>query len=233
VSPLPCNFSRRVASLPGLSLIDYPGRVAALVFFQGCNFRCPYCHNHALLKQGTGERDEDVMDRLRRMKGLADALAVTGGEPTWGEGLVPFLERVCDMGYHVKLDTNGSAPNLLEQLLDRGLVEYLAMDLKHTPGKYREACGVDVPLDDIRRSVEIIMNKTPVYEFRTTLVPGMHTADDIAEIIRSFSLDQSQSYALQQYVPREGTLFPAWNSREWDEITAPFRSVENIGVREA
>ena len=232
MSPLPCSFSHRIASPPGLSLIDYPGKVAVLVFFRGCNFRCPYCHNHTLLELGEGEDDDAVTAKLLEMKRLADALVVTGGEPTWGEGLLPFIETACDMGYNVKLDTNGSAPDHLEELLGRGLVSYVAMDLKHTPEKYREACGVSVDTGLIRRSAELILKNAPEYEFRTTLVPGMHTADDVAEIIRSFSLEKSRRYVLQQYVPREGTGFPAWTRRDWTEITAPFRGVRHIEIRE-
>lgn len=230
--PLSCNFLGRIASPPGISLIDYPGRVAALVFFQGCNFRCPYCHNHSLITAGPGESDEDVFSRLREMRRLADALVITGGEPTWGEGLIPFIEKAAGLGYQVKLDTNGSRPGLLEELLDRSRLAYVAMDLKHTPEKYPEACGVQADLDDIRRSVEIIREKAPAYEFRTTLVPGMHTAEDVSEIIRSFSLGEGTPYFLQKYIPREGTVFPAWGLKEWQEMTAVFRPLAHIGIRE-
>ena len=232
MSPLSCRFSDRIASLPGISLIDYPGRVAALAFFQGCNFRCPYCHNRSLLKMGKGERDEDVMDRLSKMRGLADALVITGGEPTWGKGLLPFIKMVRDMGYRVKLDTNGSNPDLLEKLLEEGEAEYIAMDLKHTPERYQEACGTSVDLTKIRRSVDLIMKMAPVYEFRTTLVPGLHTAEDVSGIIRSFSMNKSRRYFLQKYIPREGTIFPAWSRKGWEEITAPFRPLHNIEIRE-
>jgi len=184
-----------------LTLIDYPGRVAATVFTFGCNFRCGFCHNYDLM----GDQDEKVMpvrekeffDFLDSRVGKLDGVCVTGGEPTLQGDLIGFIEKIKEKDFLVKLDTNGSNPEMLETLLKRGLVDYVAMDIKAPLQKYAAVAGLPgLDLEKIKNSVKLV-KKAPEYEFRTTVVHGLHTKEDLLEIIDW--LKGSRKYFLQQY----------------------------------
>ncbi|MBP5231028.1 MAG: anaerobic ribonucleoside-triphosphate reductase activating protein [Clostridia bacterium] len=171
-----------------MTLLDYPGRVACTLFTAGCNFRCPFCHNAALV---TEIRPEDRLDEseilafLARRKGLLEGVAVTGGEPLLQPGIEDFLARIRDLGYPVKLDTNGSFPERLASVAERGLVNYVAMDLKNRPEKYALTAGVpDLDLSPIRESAAFLMSTNALedYEFRTTVVKEFHTVPDISAV---------------------------------------------------
>lgn len=188
-----------------LTLIDYPGKVATVVFTIGCNFRCSFCHNPDLIKPTPemitiGKQNEKIFfDFLKKRKGLLDGVCVTGGEPTVQPGLLPFLERIRSMGFLVKLDTNGLRPEVLKEILRRKLADHIAMDIKHAPQKYASAMGVDVDMEKIRESVELIQKSGLDYEFRTTVVPGIHTEEDfeaIGQWIRG-----TKHYYLQPFRP--------------------------------
>ena len=182
----------RIQGLQKLTLLDYPGRTACTVFLSGCNFRCPWCHNSALV---TGEIETLPIagicaDIARRAKFL-DGVCVSGGEPTLWAGLIPFIEEIRKLGLPVKLDTNGSNPGVVEKLLDRGFVEHVAMDVKAPldAASYMKVTGVDSEIGDIKKSIEIIRHKAPSYEFRTTFVPPLMTAADLHAIRESLSDD--------------------------------------------
>jgi len=195
----------RIAGFRKLSLLDYPEKLCATVFTPGCNFRCPFCHNASLVReQKPGVRfqdeldEEEVLSFLEKRAGLLDGVCVTGGEPLLWPDLEEFISRVKALGFPVKLDTNGSFPERLEALLDRGLVDYVAMDIKNSLPNYRRTIGVDCfDASRIERSVNLLREGKAEYEFRTTLARELHDAESIAEIGRW--LDGSPVYSLQAF----------------------------------
>ncbi|EEX48179.1 MULTISPECIES: anaerobic ribonucleoside-triphosphate reductase activating protein [Jonquetella] len=169
-----------IGGLQRTSLIDYPGLVAATVFTLGCNFRCPWCHNGPLVDQSSDLLDEeDFFSFLASRKRLLDGVVVTGGEPTIHRDLPEFILRIKDMGLKVKLDTNGSHPAMMADLIDKKLVDYIAMDVKAAPSAYRLAAGTTVQLETLRQAIE--QTRRLPHEFRLTLVPGIHTVDSMDE----------------------------------------------------
>lgn len=208
----------RVGAFSPLSLSDDPGRVSALVFVVGCNLRCPYCHNQELVlpelaAQSPTVAAEAVLAKLRERNGFLDGVVVSGGEPTLQPDLGSFLASVREAGLRVKLDTNGSRPEVLAALLGRGLVDYVAMDVKAPPARYAEFVGVPVDLGALEESMRTIRDHGVDYEFRTTVAPGLGEDDlvAIAEWIRG-----ARRYVLQPFrVPKEKHLIdPSWESRE-------------------
>ncbi|HNY64433.1 MAG TPA: anaerobic ribonucleoside-triphosphate reductase activating protein [Deltaproteobacteria bacterium] len=184
------------------SLIDYPGRVCAVVFTMGCNFRCPYCHNPELV-DGSLPPDlfpiEEVMSFLETRVGKLDAVSITGGEPCLQADLIPFMRRVRDLGFLVKLDTNGSRPDVLAQVIEEGLADYLAMDIKAPLGKYPLTAGKEGAGEHIKESIGMIMGSPVPYEFRTTLVDRLLRPSDILEI--GGMIKGARRYVLQRFVP--------------------------------
>ena len=186
-----------------LTLLDYPGKVACTIFTGGCNFRCPFCHNASLATRA-GEVDtipeEEVFSLLRKRKGIHDGVCITGGEPLlFGDELYEFISKIKEMGYAVKLDTNGSFPDKLKILLDAGLLDKVAMDIKNSPEKYGATAGVkDFDISPIFRSVELIKNSGIDYEFRTTVVKELHEASDFESIGKM--IEGAKAYFLQSFV---------------------------------
>jgi pyruvate formate lyase activating enzyme len=170
-----------IAAYQPFSLSDFPGKMTAVVFTQGCNFRCSYCHNPALLPF-TGSSSaavEEVLQFLEKRKGKLQGLVITGGEPTLQTGLIPFIKRVKELGCEVKLDTNGSRPGVLEELLKTGLINYAAMDIKAPLEKYAEVARVPIQQDRITRSIRLLMESGIAYEFRTTVAKNLLSPRDI------------------------------------------------------
>ena len=169
-----------------LTLLDYPERVACTVFTGGCNLRCPFCHNAGLVKTPflQASAENDVLEYLVGRRGLLDGVCVTGGEPLLQPDLEKFLQRLKDMGYAVKLDTNGSLPEKLCTLLRSGLVDYVAMDVKSSPEGYARATGSELDSAVFAKSAELIRSSGVAYEFRTTAVKGIHTLADFEQIGR-------------------------------------------------
>jgi len=189
----------KIGGFQRFSLIDYPGKISAIIFTQGCNFRCPYCHNPELVdpKLFTSALDEDlIFSFLRKRVGKLDGVVITGGEPLLQHDLIEFIKKVKEMGYLVKLDTNGSYPEKLERLLD--LIDYIAMDIKAPLEKYHDVVRADVCTEKIMESITMILNGNIDYEFRTTVVKDLLTEDDlicIAKLIRG-----AKRYVLQKFV---------------------------------
>ncbi len=188
-----------ISGLQKLTLLDYPGKTAAIVFTYGCNFRCPFCHNALLVTEKMQDviSEEEVFAFLRKRVGLLDAVCITGGEPTLQKDLKQFIIKVKDMGYAVKLDTNGTNPALLDELLSEGLLDYVAMDIKNSPEKYSLTAGADVDFNNILKSIELIKSKAPDCEFRTTVTKELHTEDDIRRI--ALTVGKSNKYFIQQF----------------------------------
>jgi len=209
----------RIGGLQKTSLIDFPGHIAAVIFTQGCNMRCPYCHNPSLVlpKEFEAPLDEAALfDFLQRRSKQLDGVVISGGEPTIHRDLPDFIRRVRSMGYAMKLDTNGSSPFALAALLEEGLLDFVAMDLKGEPENYGDYCGAPIPEDSIRASIEMILKSGIAHEFRTTAVPGLHTLEKLkalADIVRG-----ADCFAIQAFRP--GTcLDPDYCSMERFDMT--------------
>lgn len=211
-----------------LSLVDFPGRVACTLFTGGCNLRCPYCHNSELL-EGDMPRVElqEVLDYLDKRQGILDGVVVSGGEPCMQPGLLEFLAVLKDRDLLVKLDTNGCYPEVLQQALERGLVDYVAMDLKNSPEEYALTTGADsVPLEKIRESVEQLLTHKIPFELRTTVVVQLHSKHSF-EKMRDFLLPlvaktgkKIPDFYLQAFKDRETVPFAGFSAPDRNTLEA-------------
>ena len=191
------------------SLVDFPGRIAASLFSGGCNFRCPNCHNADLVlypNQLPDLAEDEIWTFLEQRRGVLDGVVLSGGEPTLQPDLSAFVARLHQLGFSVKLDTNGYLPDLLEKAIADRTLDYVAMDVKAPMNKYAEATGTEIDTARIVRSIDLLLGSEIEYEFRTTVVPGILDEDDIVRI--GEQIDGAHSYYLQQFVPRN-TLDPA------------------------
>ena len=190
----------RIAGLQPVSLCDYPGKVAAVVFTQGCNLRCPFCHNGGLIPvEGQGLiPQEEVLKTLRSRSGLLDGVVISGGEPTLQSDLPVFIHQVRDLGLSVKLDTNGTRPEVIEALLANRLLDFIAMDVKAPFEKYPLLAGVDVPTTQIKASMGLVAASGVDHEFRTTFVRPLLADDDLEQIRRS--LPPSSRHKVQDFI---------------------------------
>ena len=185
------------------SLVDYPGKVSAVIFTGGCNLRCGYCHNPDLaLNSPALEKIEDseVISFLEMRKGLLDGITISGGEPAMDRGLISFLEKVKPLGLSVKLDTNGFFPRVVSECIEKKLIDYAAVDVKTSPGKYPALTAKDVSFNEVLATLEILKNSSIDYEIRTTCVPGFAEIEDIIKI--GEAVVRVKKYYLQQFVNR-------------------------------
>ena len=189
----------KINGLLKLTLLDFPGHTACTVFFGGCNFRCPFCHN-ATLVRGEGENitKEEFFKFLSKRQGLLDGVCITGGEPLLQRDIADFMRIIKEMGFEVKLDTNGSFPEKLKELCEAGLVDYVAMDIKSNLEGYSRAAGASVNTEKIRESVEFLVGGTVDYEFRTTVAKGAVLLSDMEGIGELIS--GAKRYFLQGFV---------------------------------
>ena len=190
----------RLGGLQKMTLLDFPGHVACTVFTVGCNFRCPFCHNSSLVVSPEVPElsQDDFFAFLQKRRGLLDGVAITGGEPLLHPDMPTFLRRIRDLGYAVKLDTNGAFPDRLEAILAEGLADYVAMDIKNSREKYERTAGVTGILPKVERSADLLRaGKTP-FEFRTTLVDELHEPEDFAAIGRWIA--GAERYFIQGFV---------------------------------
>lgn len=187
------------------SLIDYPGKISAIIFTQGCNFRCPYCHNPELGVNFRGKatstfyQSDSVLQFLKTRKGKLDGVVITGGEPTLHKGLPEFITEIKTIGFDVKLDTNGTNPQMLQYLISKNLVDYVAMDIKAPLEKYQEIVCCNVDVENIKKSIEILKTSGIDYEFRTTVVKAQLTLEDFKEI--GELINDCSKYYLQRFLP--------------------------------
>ncbi|MGD8780691.1 MAG: anaerobic ribonucleoside-triphosphate reductase activating protein [Ignavibacteria bacterium] len=175
----------KIAGFQKVSLIDYPGKISTVIFTQGCNFRCGYCHNPQLVLPELFEQaiDEQIIfDYLSERKGKIEGVVITGGEPTIHKDLPGFIYKVKQKGFLVKLDTNGSNPQMLKSLLEGNMIDFVAMDVKTTLSKYNNVSGVEISEEKLRMSINLIKNSSVEKQFRITLIRGIHERKDLSEI---------------------------------------------------
>lgn len=173
-----------IAGINKSTLLDYPGRVSAAIFTGGCNLRCLFCQNSSLVEGLIPEiREEDVLDFLEKRKKVLSGVCISGGEPTLQPDLADFIREIRSLGYPIKLDTNGTKPEVLGKLAEEGLVDYIALDIKTSKEKYRELCNVDIDVDKVGESIELLKKGSfPDYEFRTTVVAEYFDRDDAVKV---------------------------------------------------
>jgi len=212
-----------INGLQKISLLDYPEKTAATIFFAGCNFRCPFCHNGDLvLNPNNAEKidEEEILGFLKTRIGLLDGVCITGGEPLIQKDLLSFVKKVKELEFLVKIDTNGSFPGRLKELIDSGLIDYIAMDIKNSKEKYGMTAGIpnimheDI-LNKVSESVGIIKASKINYEFRTTVTKELHELSDMEEIGKW--LNGSKKYVIQNYVDSDKTIKMGYSSqsKEW------------------
>jgi pyruvate formate lyase activating enzyme len=187
----------KIGGLQKTSLLDYPDNISAIIWTSGCNFRCPFCYNKDLVL-GTGIRisEDEVFSFLEKRRGTLDGVVITGGEPLMHPDIVEFVQKIKKLGFLVKVDTNGSFPEKLRELLEKRLVDYVAMDVKAPKKKYTQLSGMKCDIDRIDESITVIKTMAPQYEFRTTVAPGLLTKEDIVEIAKW--IEGATQYYLQQ-----------------------------------
>ena len=192
----------KISGLQKLTLLDFPGKTAATIFTGGCNMRCPFCHNALLVTELSDADDfseEEVLSYLKKRKGILDGVCITGGEPLLQKDIASFIGKIKELGLSVKLDTNGSYPDKLKSLVEAGLIDYIAMDIKNSKEKYSETVGIkDFDIASVSESISYIMSCGIDYEFRTTIVRELHEIQDIEKI--GEWIKGAKRYFLQNFV---------------------------------
>ncbi len=208
-----------IAGLQRTTLIDYPGKLACVVFLAGCNFRCPWCYSSELvlplkIVSQPKMEEKEFFDFLRERQGLLEGVVICGGEPTINKDLPQFIEKIKKLGFFIKLDTNGSNPKILQDLADLKLIDYVAMDIKISPDSqvYKDLMTEGVTIDNIKESVEFLKNGKLDFEFRTTVVNTVHTKDDFVKIAKWIG-GTNVKYYLQNF-RAEKTIDPAFEKIE-------------------
>ena len=212
----------RILGFQKLTLLDYPGKVACTIFVGGCNFRCPFCHNADLVINPHQQEDisqETVLRTLKKRQGILEGVCVTGGEPTLAPDLKDFLIAIKELGYPIKLDTNGYRPEILQELVEEGLVDYVAVDIKNSPLKYAQTVDIgELNITKIQETIDFLRKDTVDYEFRTTVVRELHTSEDMKKIGRW--IRGSKRYFLQGYQESERVIKPIFTSYTKEEMMA-------------
>ena len=226
----------KICGLNKTTLLDYPGCVSATIFVGGCNFRCPFCHNGDLVlcsDELPKYREEEIFSFLEKRRNVLEGVCVTGGEPTLYNELPEFIKKIKALGYKVKLDTNGSNPKMLKELVREKLVDYVAMDIKAPVYTYDKVCGVLVNIEKIKESVDFLKEKIVLYEFRTTVVDKLHCKEDIIEIGKW--LVGAENYYLQNYQETDKNLshgFSSMDEAKLMELKEELKNyVKNVKVR--
>ncbi len=216
----------RIMGLQKLTLLDYPDKIACTVFLGGCNFRCPFCHNSSLISVNESESEvsyDELMTFLKKRVGTLDGVAITGGEPLINDDIETLLRDIKDLGYSVKLDTNGSFPSRLKYLIENGLVDYVAMDIKNSPEKYALTCGKKImDLSGVTESINYLLKGNVPYEFRTTVVKELHEAADFEQIGKLIA--GADAYYLQSFIDSGDILCDGFSAYDTDDLRF-FRSL--------
>jgi pyruvate formate lyase activating enzyme len=202
----------QISGLQKLTLIDYPNKIACIIFLFGCNFKCGFCHNPNLIlpeKESKPILKEEVLDFLKKRKPYIDGVCITGGEPTINSSLPRFIEQIKELGYAVKIDTNGTNPDMISELIERRLVDYIAMDIKNYKEGYYPLINSEADMENIEKSIKIIINSGVEYEFRTTCIKGYHSEETVKKIgqwIFRVSGKKPGKYFLQRFIRRDSGL---------------------------
>ncbi len=190
----------RLSGIQKLTLLDFPETVSCILFTGGCNLRCSFCHNASLALNGNYPNisEEELFDFLKKRKGILDGVVITGGEPLIHNDIMELLEKIKELGYKIKLDTNGTNPKLLEEIVSSNLVDYVAMDIKNSPEQYGKTVGIqNFDISAVERSKNFLMQNTVQYEFRTTVVRGIHEKEDLISLAKW--IKNAKKYYLQQF----------------------------------
>ena len=222
LNPEPLFSGIKIGGLQKMTMLDYPGKVAATIFTGGCNFKCPYCHNRDLVF--VPDRYEfldpdDVLAYLEKRRNILDGVCITGGEPLMQDNLQDFIAAIKKVGYLVKLDTNGYFPERLQEICATGMIDYVAMDIKNTPEKYADTVGMNADvfrIERIQESVQYLLSSSIEHEFRTTVIREFHTAEDIKEIAKW--IRGTGHYYLQQYTDSGNVITPGWSAYSKEEM---------------
>ena len=232
------NRSMVIHGIQKLTLVDYPGHPAAILFTGDCNFRCPFCQNAPLVLSSSSEpviADEEIFSFLTKRKGMLDGVVVTGGEPTLQKDLIPYLGRLKSLGYLVKLDTNGYRPDILEKAMESGYVDYVAMDIKTSLDEYPVVAGIkNLDVSRIERSVELLKSGTVDYEFRTTVVEPLHHKENFEKI--GELLKGCRRYYLQSFVDSGNIIgkncFPPSQEQLKNYLKTVSNYIESVSIRD-
>lgn len=224
----------KISGFNKLTLLDYPDHTACIIFTQGCNYKCPFCHNASLIdssKDGNYD-EEEILKFLIKRKNVLEGICISGGEPLIQKGLKEFLIKIKDIGYKIKIDTNGSYPEVLKDLIDNKLVDYVAMDIKNDLGNYKKTTGI-TNTDNVKKSIEILLNSNIDYEFRTTIVKELHSIDNIVNIAKM--IKGTKKYYLQKFIDSGDILkdgFNSLNDIEMKKIEKEIKKyIPNVKVR--
>lgn len=232
LNPDPLFSGIKIGGLQKMTILDYPGKVAATIFTGGCNFKCPYCHNKDLVFVPDSYEfydPDEVLAYLEKRKGILDGVCITGGEPLIQEGLLDFIAAIRKIGYLVKLDTNGFFPDRLEEICASGMIDYIAMDIKNAPERYYETVGLNPEvfrLERIEESVRFLMTSDIEHEFRTTVIREFHTRENLLDIARW--IRGSDHYYLQQYTDSGNVIQPGWTAYTKAEMESLLEEVRQF-----
>ena len=224
----------KLGGLLKTTLLDYPERIACTVFTQGCNLRCPFCHNSSLVlpdRYAEEISEADFFSFINSRKGILDGVVVSGGEPTVQADITGFLYKIKEYGFAVKLDTNGAFPKKLREIISNGLIDYVAMDIKNSPAKYDSTTACNNILTSVSESIDIIMSSGIEYEFRTTAVTELHTTDDFLAI--GDWISGANKYFIQSYTDSGDILTPLHFSSPTAEMLQAFLQAAKVKIPNA
>lgn len=222
----------RIGGFNKLTTQDFPGNLACIIFTSGCNFNCDYCYNRDLVESKAPEIDQDeIFSYLEKRKNMIDGVVISGGEPTIWDDLIPFIEKIREYGFKVKLDTNGYRPEVLKEIINRKLVDYIAMDIKAIFNEYFKVIKKDIDTNKILESIELIKKSNIDHEFRTTIIKGIHTIEDLEKMI---NLVDGDPYYLQNFRMEEtvkAKKMEGYTEEELKDIKEYFKGKSNVTVR--
>ncbi len=222
----------KIGGLNKLTTQDFPGNLACIIFTSGCNFNCDYCYNRDLVESNTADISlDEVFSYLEERKNMLDGVVISGGEPTIWNDLIPFIERIKEYGFKIKLDTNGYKPEVLKEIIDKNLVDYIAMDIKAVFNNYYKIINKKIDTNKIIESIKLINESKIDHEFRTTIIKGMHTKEDLDKIVK---LVNGSPYYLQNFKMEDTVInkkMEGFTEDELNDLKNHFKNKPNVTVR--